>query len=115
MSSYQRGFGVTFDVIAERSFRMNGVNLWFRMFESGDKCSVALPVVFESYDSVKGIPPEPLITLSNEDAQKLLDELWRAGVRPTDQMDSMAAIGAVKYHLEDMRRLVFGKKEGDAE
>jgi hypothetical protein len=40
----------------------------------------------------------------------LVDELWICGVRPTEAAGSSGAIGAVKYHLEDMRRLVF--KEG---
>lgn len=36
-----------------------------------------------------------------------MDDLWRAGFRPTEGKGSAGALKAVEYHLEDMRRLVF--------
>nr|NIV37965.1 hypothetical protein [Anaerolineae bacterium] len=47
--------------------------------------------------------------LSPEAAQTLMDDLWASGVRPSEKRQDGAALEAVKYHLEDMRRLVFTK------
>jgi hypothetical protein len=44
--------------------------------------------------------------LSYHQAQLLIDDLWQAGVRPTDKVDDKGELKATKYHLEDMRRLV---------
>lgn len=39
--------------------------------------------------------------------QSLFDALWRAGYRPHNGESSVAHVGAMKAHLEDMRTLVF--------
>ena len=54
--------------------------------------------------------PEPLLNLDETDAQGLMNELWKAGVRPTEE-GTIGQLEAVKYHLEDMRSLVFGGKK----
>ena len=50
-----------------------------------------------------------------------LDEAWRVGLRPSgwiepkpDAAEARAALGAVKDHLQDMRRLVFKDMGGTA-
>jgi hypothetical protein len=48
--------------------------------------------------------------IGNDDAQTLMDDLWRAGLRPTEGAGSAGALAATQRHLEDMRTLVF--KEG---
>lgn len=40
-------------------------------------------------------------------AQSLFDALWSAGLRPNKGEASAAHVEALKYHLEDMRKLVF--------
>lgn len=47
------------------------------------------------------------LPMTDELAQQLMDGLWRVGVRPRNGESSMAHVDAMKYHLEDMRRLVF--------
>lgn len=51
----------------------------------------------------------PAVRLSNDQAQSILDDLWREGLRPSVQDGRRAegALDATKAHLEDMRRLVF--------
>jgi hypothetical protein len=51
---------------------------------------------------------EPAFSLREEEAQRLMDELWNAGVRPTEGAGTAGSMAAVKSHLEDMRRIVFG-------
>lgn len=97
---------------AERSFVRNSIGIHFAAKDYMGKYWYANPCEFEQVDEESiGSHKEPVIYLAMGDAQALMDELWRAGVRPTEQLNSMAAIEAVKYHLEDMRKLVFGKVE----
>lgn len=53
---------------------------------------------------------EPTFHMQVDHAQQLMDELWLAGLRPTAGAGQAGAIDAVKFHLEDMRRLVFKGK-----
>lgn len=50
---------------------------------------------------------EPTVTLPDEAAQQLMDNLWAVGLRPTDAKASPGALASTERHLEDMRRLVF--------
>lgn len=60
-----------------------------------------------SYPSTPGEASEPFLHLEREEAQQLMDELWNAGMRPVGAAGSAGQLDAVKYHLEDMRKLVF--------
>jgi hypothetical protein len=53
--------------------------------------------------------PGHTMSLTTEDAQRLMDELYRVGVRPTEGAGSTGQLAAVKEHLADMRKLVFEK------
>lgn len=64
--------------------------------------------VFTVHDDDKeGNIAEPFLNLDRKDAQQLFDELYRCGMRPSDGQPTSDQIAAIKYHLEDMRRLVF--------
>ena len=43
--------------------------------------------------------------------QSLFDALWNVGYRPNKGESSMAHVEAMKYHLEDMRTLVFKRRK----
>src|SRR3990167_8536848 len=49
----------------------------------------------------------PPLVLDEHSAQNLLQELWNAGVRPNNGEGTSAQVDSLKYHLEDMRKLVF--------
>src|SRR5260221_5427078 len=49
------------------------------------------------------------IPLLSDGAQSLFDALWRVGFRPNKGEASAAHVEALKYHLEDMRKLAFRK------
>lgn len=53
---------------------------------------------------------EPSFQMSLDAAQTLMDDLWHAGLRPTEGTGSAGALRAVERHLEDMRTLVFKSK-----
>lgn len=52
-------------------------------------------------------PIQPALVMDGNEARLLMDELWLAGVRPSEGMGSVGQLSAVQAHLEDMRRLVF--------
>lgn len=54
-----------------------------------------------------GIYIDPTVRLMPEEAQKLIDSLWDAGLRPTQGAGSAGQLSATQFHLEDMRKLVF--------
>lgn len=51
-----------------------------------------------------GLPLQP------DDAQQIMNELWRVGVRPRDGAGTLAHVEATRAHLEDLRKLVFKGK-----
>lgn len=50
----------------------------------------------------------PTLSLTNEAAQQLMDQLWICGLRPTEGTGSAGSLAATERHLEDMRRLSMG-------
>ena len=76
------------------------------------RVAVGQPVVMVTEDmaAVMSYPyHSPTFWLRPEQAQALMDDLFNAGVRPSE-MGYPGQLAAVKYHLEDMRRLVFEDK-----
>lgn len=57
---------------------------------------------------------KPFITLEYEQAQELMDELWRCGLRPAEGAGSAGSLTATEKHLQDVRKIAFGllKKHG---
>lgn len=56
-----------------------------------------------------GVYHDPTFELDHVQAQTLIDDLWNAGLRPTEGAGSAGALAATQKHLEDMRTLVFKK------
>jgi len=52
---------------------------------------------------------EPLLSLTKNNAQLLMDDLWEAGIRPTEGSGSAGALKATQDHLTDMRKIVFSQ------
>lgn len=49
----------------------------------------------------------PVVILSKGEVQALFNQLWQMGYRPKDGTGNGGHVEAIKYHLEDMRKLVF--------
>lgn len=52
---------------------------------------------------------EPVMRLDMSAAQKLMDELWNLGIRPTEGHGSTGQLAATQAHLQDMRTIAFAK------
>lgn len=63
--------------------------------------------LYEEFEAMDG----PSASLSESDAQQLMDALWKAGLRPRNGEGTLSHVEAMKAHLEDMRTLVFQKDE----
>lgn len=50
----------------------------------------------------------PTLSLTNEQAQQLMDQLWICGLRPTEGTGSAGSLAATERHLEDMRKVSTG-------
>lgn len=73
--------------------------------------AVAKPLTMEKIDP--GSFAEPFAVLGRTEAQQLMDDLWRCGLRPSEGTGSAGSLRATERHLEDMRTLVFeGGKNG---
>ena len=49
---------------------------------------------------------EPVAYLSPQEGQVLMDDLWHAGLRPSEGSGSAGSLAATERHLADMRKLV---------
>lgn len=69
---------------------------------------MAQPVVFDTYQgNERYATRDPTIELYFEEAQMLMDELWRVGLRPTEGTGSTGSLAATERHLKDMQALTF--------
>jgi hypothetical protein len=66
--------------------------------------SVGQSVVIAPLD--RNVWTPPTFEVEPEEAQNLMDELWRCGLRPTEGTGSAGSLAATERHLKDMRALV---------
>lgn len=95
-----------------RAWDFGTIGLHFRFLSSNDRrVGVPLPLSIKMHDQDSAewhnVASEPLMTLQPDDAQQLIDELWRAGLRPSEGSGSAGSLAATERHLADMRALVF--------
>jgi len=52
---------------------------------------------------------DPLFSLKKQEAQTLMNDLWDAGLRPSEGSGSAGALLATQKHLDDMRKITFNQ------
>lgn len=82
------------------------IELWFWRTGQDGRRSVSTNLVMETQEMDCVITAEP-IRLSHVGAQELMDQLWQAGLRPSEGSGSAGSLAATERHLADMRSLVF--------
>lgn len=75
-------------------------------FASNESGEYLLPVVVAVSPRDEAVETDPFLSLSADETQGLIDELWKAGFRPTE-VGTAGQLSAVEDHLQDMRSLVF--------
>ena len=83
----------------------NAIELWVTDKRPDGGRGLATSLVFELVEPNTHYG-EPTLRLDHDEARGLMDELWRAGVRPTE-VGSPGQLAAITRHLEDMRMLAF--------
>ena len=95
---------------AQREPFTGGINLSM-MRKGKDEANrnmlVATDVKMEEMD--RRICVSPFLQLAYEDAQRLMDELYHCGVRPTEAAGTAGSMKATQDHLQDMRCIVASK------
>lgn len=71
----------------------------------GEGLAIAKPLVFEAKEPFSYY--EPCMHLDITSAQRLMDELWNCGLRPSEGSGSAGQLAAVQKHLDDFRTLAF--------
>lgn len=72
--------------------------------ELGFTTHVSKPIEMEPYKDVEYINPCAVVSLEN--CQKLMDDLWNMGLRPSfERIEYAGELKATKTHLQDMRQL----------
>ena len=76
--------------------------------DAGNACDVKVTREDAPID-MRRLDPRPTFQLAPEDAQALMDDLWHAGLRPTEGRQSEGVTEAQANHLADMRQIAFAK------
>ena len=75
----------------------------------GFEVNYATEVIFPSEPIDPGLGIPETLTLSLPAAQLLMDDLWQAGLRPSEGSGSAGALRAVERHLADMQKIAFSQ------
>ena len=67
--------------------------------------AVKSPLTMESRASHQIL--EETLEISFDEVQSLMDDLWYAGFRPKTTRDGNEVVGAMKEHINDLRRVAF--------
>ena len=97
----------TFPITRIRAVRepwLDGISFLIENTE-GSRRRVCTDMTMQEVDEAVEIRPS--FTLRHDVAQRLMDELWNCGLRPTEGSGSAGSLAATQRHLEDMRSLVF--------
>lgn len=96
------------EIFAERVNFGRFIHVSMAVRDAFGNLSVAKPVVFEAAQD-EPLIMGPMLRLTPGQAQKLVDELWTAGVRATQSLPTEGQGAATDRHLQDMRALAFAK------
>lgn len=82
--------------------------IWLRVKNGpADHPSVAYATSLMLTEAKPEERPGELLRVSKLELQQLMDEIWAAGIRPTEGSGSAGSLAATERHLADMRALVF--------
>lgn len=95
-----------FEFFVHKSMYKNGFEVGAFLNTDGQRW-IAAPVCMSVLTpEMEGMVINPLFSLTKDAARNLMDELWNAGVRPSNEAGSVGELAAVQAHLKDMRALV---------
>jgi len=98
---------VQLNMRAVRNGAWKSIDIYAFGYDRSDRAGmwVPQPIVYERH-TVDGLMRDPLLRLSQEQAAALMDDLWNAGVRPSDQ-GTPGQLAAMQAHIGDLRAIAF--------
>jgi hypothetical protein len=66
---------------------------------------MAMPLKMKEHKELE--PIRAFVSISKQEAQVLMDDLWDCGLRPSEGSGSAGALLATQNHLSDMKKIVF--------
>jgi len=93
--------GLSIRVGREAPYAGSGLELW--ILDRGKRAYAELTL--QEVDESMSVPP--CLRIDMELGQKVMDDLWDCGLRPSEGSGSAGSLAATQSHLEDMRKLVF--------
>lgn len=94
-------------IFAQRAVWNDAIELRIGFDQGEGRFSVALPVSWQSVPRGELSPEGPMLRLQQIDAQRLMDELWHCGLRPSEGSGTAGSLAATERHLKDMRQIAF--------
>lgn len=92
---------------AGREFLRNTIAIHLADERPNGQVMVAQPVVFSPPVDDSVMFTDPMLRMPVASAQNLMDELWSAGLRPTEGAGSAGSLAATERHLADMKAIAF--------
>jgi hypothetical protein len=98
------------EVRAERRrFQFEGIEIMIRMRasreEGPDYMMTFTPREIKQEDQGRSLNEDEILTVPDQLAQNLMDQLWLCGLRPTEGTGSAGSLAATQRHLGDMQKL----------
>lgn len=94
------------DWMVQKNLQKNAIEIAGYVIAPDQKHPIAvMPLSFTTIVD-EGVVTPCAMTLVKESAQKLMDELWECGIRPSNGEGNSGELAATKFHLNDMRRIV---------
>lgn len=93
---------------AEQSLYRNAVDFLVGIDREHDAI-VGQPVDILMVQTEPGQICQPTLSIQPEEAQQIINELWRIGFRPKDGSGAVAHTEALQRHLDDMRTIAFNR------
>jgi len=91
-----------------QQWRGKGISIFIE--EQFDKrLYLAKPIELAEYKGNVFAELDPTLEIMDHDAQQLMDDLWAAGLRPSEGTGSAGQLASVQKHLADMRAITFAK------
>lgn len=89
----------------DNDIRSRCVNIYMHgVMSSGQRFRVEPLSVSSVEDVAVGAAFPPVVSLNYETAQKMMQSLWDAGIRPPDAAVQDKEVAALREHLTDLRR-----------
>lgn len=94
-------------IYAQRQAWRDSIEFQLAIEHTNGEVDIAQPVTFHRIDPGE-LYNGPALTLQMTDAQRLMDELWNCGLRPSEGSGSAGSLAATERHLKDMQCITTG-------